>query len=133
MPALLAALLLLPGCWSVLEPTVPRGAMPKVAPKQVLLQLDADVVADHAQAQIDQHLQVNLARDRHVPEGLAEAIQRRYLRTGMTPMQVLWVFRSHPTRIREQGPPGGHTWYWEPGRYWVRFDELGQLVQAGRY
>lgn len=127
------ALAALPGCWSVLEPTLPVGAMPKVAPEQVLMQVDVAEVRDNAQLQLDEHLRAHLARERRLPQGQAEAIQRGFVLTGMSPMEVLWVFRRHPTRIRDNGPPGGHTWYWETGRYWVRFDEGGQLVQAGRY
>ena len=126
-------LALAPGCWTVLEPDLPIGAMPRVEPNQVLMQIDIDEVRDLAQMQVDRHLQAHLARERRVQEGLAEAIQRGFVRTGMTPRQVLWVFRRHPTRIRDNGPPGGHTWYWDRGRYWVRFDEGAQLVQAGRY
>ncbi len=52
---------------------------------------------------------------------------------GLTPQEVIWVFLSHPTRVRNQGPPGGHTLLWEPDRYFVRFDQSGRAVAAGRY
>jgi hypothetical protein len=67
----------------------------------------------------------------------AEAVRAHRILTGMTVQEVVLSVGSHPTSIRDQGPPGGHTLLWEPPsfratwRFWVRFDEWGKASAAG--
>ncbi len=119
------------GCQWALEPRVPIDAMPRVDEGQLLFILPAEVAEAGSQRSVVEHRNAALKRDQKVRK--AEVILRRHVVTGMTTLELLWIFESHPTRVRDQGPPAGHTWYWEPSRYWVRFDEMGLAVQGGRY
>jgi len=71
--------------------------------------------------------------------GVADAIANRRIETGMTVDEVVLAVGSQPTRVRDQGPPGGHTLLWEPHglsahrRFWVRFNEHGEVTGAGTH
>jgi hypothetical protein len=147
---LVAALLfcgLLPagGC-SALEPQLsPRDPPPNIAPDQLLLEIPQSVVDAMATQAVVHTLDLALAGAQEklgiisLPPGHAQRILLHQVVTGMTEQEVVWCFLSHPTRVREQGPPGGHTLLWEPpgyqqgDRYWVRFDENGVAWSAGLY
>lgn len=129
--AVLAAAFLSAGCGWPLEPTVPVGGPQRVDEGQLLFVLPAEVAEAGSQRSVREHRQAALDRDQKVRK--AEVILRRHVITGLTAIEVLWIFEQHPTRVRDHGPPGGHTWYWDPSRYWVRFDEMGLAIQGGRF
>lgn len=131
--ALVVAALAAAGCTLALEPTLPTGGPPQVEDGLRLLQVPRDVVERLSQAEVRAHREVFFRRDRTHRISRADAIVRGNVVTGMSPREVVWTFEAHPTRVRDHGPPGGHTYYWEPGRYWVRFNEQAQAVDAGRY
>lgn len=139
-PRLLLAAALLAGCNS--PPLHPSEPPPNVAPGQALLQVPEDLAAALAeqptQALRDAALQEAAAGLRDFSgAGVAEAIVQRRIQTGMTVEEVILAVGSHPTRVRDQGPPGGHTLLWEPAgtlaakRFWVRFDGQGRVWTAG--
>ncbi|MHC5212630.1 MAG: hypothetical protein ACYTG2_18100 [Planctomycetota bacterium] len=139
-PALLAALALA-ACSAVVPPHDPP---PNVPPGLTLLELPDAVVESLATQEVEdklgtlllgQHLGANESR---FPAGRREQILNHRIVTGMTVREVVFCFLADPVRQRHQGPPGGQTLLWEPpdlslGRYWVRFDERGLAVDAGRY
>ncbi len=67
------------------------------------------------------------------------AIRAHRIETGMTVDEVVLAVGSQPTKIRDQGPPGGHTLLWEPvgsaahRRFWVRFNQEGRAMGAGTH
>lgn len=130
---LLPMLLTLPGCW-VLSPALPpvtpppnieAGQIVLVVPESVAERLSRPYTAE----QRETALQILAAQDAQ----LAEHVRLRRIVTGMTADHVVLCFSAHPTRVFHQGPPGGWTLGWEPGRWFVRLDEFGQVTSAGRY
>jgi hypothetical protein len=132
----LAPCLMLLGLLSctVLDPRLPPvPPPPNRVQGQVLLELPPERAQEYAQDSVVSH------RDSEMPvlgrsnPDRVRRIQAHQVTVGMTSQQVIWVFLGHPTRVRDQGPPGGHTLLWEPGRYFVRFDSAGLADAAGRY
>jgi hypothetical protein len=140
---------LLAGCWAVSPQLDPHDPPPNVPDGWLLLEIpegviealgDASVLADRDRALL------------YHDATRAELIRSHQLVTGMSAQEVIWVFGSHPTRVRDQGPPGGHTMLWVlprglgfgqatvavledgtgRGNYWVRLDGRGLVVAAGR-
>ncbi len=132
--ALLVLLLLGVASCGVLDPRLPAvPAPPSQKPGQVILQVPAGVIDDLAQDSVRQRREEGLAfLDQTRPERVRRILAGQ-ITIGMSEQEVVWAFLSHPTRVRDMGPPGGHTMLWEPERYFVRFDAAGQAVQAGRY
>ncbi|MCB9897749.1 MAG: hypothetical protein H6825_07085 [Planctomycetes bacterium] len=130
---LLPALAALPGCF-VLSPALPPvDPPPNIAPHQVVLQVPESAVARLSRPYEKAQRELALAKlDATDPE-LAAAVRERRVETGMSAEYLIYIFESHPTRVYQQGPPGGHTQGWEPGRWFVRLDEFGRVVSAGRY
>lgn len=136
----LLSLLFLAGCsWSV-RPVVPPVAPPPNVPGEVLLLTVPDAyVEDLRSPQVEAHLASELPRLEASEPLRAEQVQRHEILTGMSSQHVVWAFRTHPTRVLDDGPPGGHTLLWgqgspfDNGRYWVRLDEWGHVTAAGRY
>ncbi|RKY21440.1 MAG: hypothetical protein DRQ55_04245 [Planctomycetota bacterium] len=132
--------LVLAGCsWSV-TPALPPVSPPPNVPENVLLMtVPARYLKDVSSPLIEQHLLEEMLRFQLSEPARAADVLRHEVRTGMTAQHLVWSFLSHPTRVVDQGPPGGHTllWgpggVWSPGRYWVRLDSFGQVVSAGRY
>lgn len=155
---LLVVVSLLAGCSAVSPRLDPYDPPPNIPGGMLLLEIPDAVIEALADA-------VVLAdRDRSLPfagkaGGLsASAVERaRQIRahqvvTGMSAQEVIWVFGSHPSRVRDQGPPGSHTLLWTlprgpgfgrltvgaweddtgRGNYWVRLDGRGLVVAAGR-
>ena len=124
-----------------LNPTMPVGPAPRVENGLLLMVVPEAFLRRSTQANVRRdmvefmqfELQDTSDRDRLLdPETLAR-ISRHEVITGMSSREVIWCFVAYPTRQQDTGPPGGETLYWEPGRYWVRFDEFGRAVSAGRY
>jgi len=143
--ALLLGLLLAAAGCGALEPEIPPRDPPPNIPADLLLievpQSAVDALATQAVVRTFD-LALAGAQDKlgiiALPTGHAQRILLHQVLTGMTEQEVVWCFLSHPTRVREQGPPGGKTLLWEaPGmggdRYWVRFDENGLAWAAGLY
>ncbi|MGQ0552931.1 MAG: hypothetical protein ACT4PU_06900 [Planctomycetota bacterium] len=143
------ALILLPICTlagcSLYEPRLPPHDPPPNQVVDTLLlevpQRAVDALASHT---LVRELELELAGQgaalgvEALPPGRHERLLAHQVVVGMSVREVIWCFLSHPTRVRDQGPPGGHTLIWEPqglwhARYWVRFDEAGFANAAGRY
>lgn len=137
--ALLAALFLT-GCSWWIAPVLPPVAPPPNVPLEVLLFTVPQSYVDGTRSDVVQtHFISELTSlEQSHPQRVAQ-IRAHQVFTGMTPQHVIWTFVSQPYQIEDQGPPGGHTLLWgqgppfESGRYWVRFDEWGLAVEAGRY
>jgi hypothetical protein len=135
----------LAGCSAVEPKLSPRDPPPNIAPDQLLLHVPKEAVDALASEEVVRTLDLALdgAQERigivSLPPGHAQRILLNQVVTGMTEQEVIWCFLAHPTRERLQGPPGGRTLCWEPpglgstDRFWVRFDETGQAVAAGKY
>jgi hypothetical protein len=142
---LLASLAALAACSAVEPKLSPRDPPPNVPRDLLILEVPQHIVDALASWSVVNTLNLSLdgAQDRVgivvLPPGHAHRILQHQVVTGMTVQEVEWCFLSHPTRVRDQGPPGGHTLCWEPPglnsseRYWVRFDETGLAVAAGQY
>jgi hypothetical protein len=132
------------GCWAYSPHLYSSDPAPNLPPNQLLLQVPPEVVdAMRQSAEVtkrDLAMSGTTSRIGFIelrPERADAVLEHRVL-TGMTPQEVVWCFLAQPTRVRDQGPPGGHTLLWEPlgfwqYRYWVRFDETGHAVAAGVY
>lgn len=139
LPTLLV-LLALPGCCLSVNPVLPVLPPPPNVPADVLLfTVPPREVASMASPAVEEHLASETPRlSTHEPERLAQVLAHE-VRTGMEARHVIWAFRAHPVRVRDHGPPGGHTLLFGQGgpfavgRYWVRLDEWGQVSAAGRY
>ncbi len=144
--ALLVGLALLAGgCWVVEPQLSPIDPPPNLEKGQLLLEIPQSAVDAMATQSVVRTLDLALsgAQDKlgtiALPEGHSQRILLHQVVTGMTQQEVVWCFLSHPTRHREQGPPGGATLLWEPpgidqgDRYWVRFDDDGFAWAAGLY
>jgi hypothetical protein len=135
------AIALLGSACTPLNPTMPMGPPPRLEDGLLLMVVPEEFLRAGTQATVKQDLvdfmQVELdevdQRDRLLDPATLARIARHEILTGMPSRQVIWAFGANPTRQQDTGPPGGQTLYWEPGRYWVRFDELGRAVSAGRY
>ena len=142
--AILLLFVMLPlvaGCtWSV-NPILPPVEPPPNIPDGVLLfTVPVEVVAQLDSPTVRQHLEVETERLRNRSEERLQQVMAHQIVTGMTSQELVWAFRAHPTRIIDQGSPGGHTLLWgqrrafdHPARYWVRLDEWGHARSAGRY
>ena len=142
MGAMLGAVL--GGCYAVSPHLAAHDPPPNIAPEQLLLEVPSEAVDSlRTSAEVtkrDLAMSGTTSRIGYIDllPGRAEAIMAHRVVTGMTPEEVVWCFLAQPTRVRDQGPPGGHTLLWEPAgtaqyRYWVRFDETGLAVAAGVY
>jgi hypothetical protein len=137
---LLVMLLLLAACRAP-DPTWPVGPPPRVDDGLLLMQLPEERVQRQAQDAVrrdlerftQRQIEDTLVTDRVVDPAVLQEVARHRVLTGMSTRDVVWCFLSHPTRIRHPGPPGARTFYWDEGRYWVRFDETGRAVAAGRW
>jgi len=142
LAACLAALLC---CCGGVEPNLyPFDPPPNIPDSQELIQIPEEVVTAIADAQTIQLREDALAavaegrRVLSIP-GALEAIRSHRILTGMTVEEVVWSIGAPPTRVRDQGPPGGHTLMWQPpsllarDRVWVRFDEWGKAAAAGTH
>lgn len=123
----------LPGCWS-LTPELPAlDPPPNIEVGQLLVEMDPDVIEGWERPLVrawrDKELPAVAAVDRQ----LAQHVLNHRIVTGMESRHVVWAMLAQPTRVVDQGAPGGHTLCWEPDRYWVRLDEHGHVVSAGRY
>jgi hypothetical protein len=133
------------GACSAADPVLhPWDSPPNIVIGQVLLQVPDDLVAALADPETVRQREAALAavaERRRVlsTPGLETAIRAHQVATGMTVDEVVWSVGSHPTGVRDQGPPGGHTLLWEaPGlkanrRFWVRLDEWGKVAAAGSH
>ncbi len=134
-PAALFALLVAclgAGCWA-LESTVPVGVTVPTPRGLLLVNVPSDTAAQLEQAPVVEQFE-QAVRLGHLRAPALEPLLRQHMVvTGMSQQEVIWAFRAHPSSVRFSGPPGGRTFHWEPGRYWVRFDETGAAVSAGRY
>jgi hypothetical protein len=140
----LAAALALTGCTAA-EPVLhPHDPPPNLPASLTLLELPQRVVDGLATQRVADELGKRLVASDLALGGPAltparrEQILAHRIVTGMSVQDVIFCFLADPSRERHQGPPGGRTLLWEPrdvtlGRYWVRFDELGEAADAGRY
>jgi hypothetical protein len=135
---------LVPGC-DVWSPQMhPLDPPPNIAPGQELIVIPDDMVEALGEPET---LHVREAELQAVAEGRRSAIEPKNkdavrehrILTGMTVQEVILAVGSHPTAVKDQGPPGGHTLLWEPPswkatrRFWVRFDEWGHSAAAGTH
>ncbi|MHC4844779.1 MAG: hypothetical protein ACYTCU_01315 [Planctomycetota bacterium] len=159
MVVLVAALSVsLGGCWAVTPQLDPHDPPPNVPEGMLLLQLSEALIESMAEAEVLADRDRVLATDGDDVGAYAENPERvrqilgHQVVTGMTAQEVIWAFGCHPSRTRDQGPPGSHTLLWEVprslefgsasvgaiengtghGNYWVRFDETGRVAAAGR-
>jgi len=143
LPCLLLSLLA--GC-AIHEPALwPHDPPPNIPADQVLLVLPEEVVAELAQDEVRTSRQAALdaevtwAGRRPLDSARLQRVREHTVVTGMSVQEVVWCFEAHPTSVRDQGPPGGHTLLWDPGgraagkRYWVRFDGWGRAHAAGQF
>jgi hypothetical protein len=156
---LVAALMVsLAGCWAVTPQLDPHDPPPNIPAGMLLLQIpdaviesmaDDEVLADRDRVLADDDADMGAYAEE--PERARQILDHQVV-TGMTAQEVIWVFGCHPSRTRDQGPPGSHTLLWElprgpsfgsasvgaledgtgHGNYWVRFDERGLVAAAGR-
>ena len=127
-------LLLLAASCGTLDPRLPSvPPPPNMRPGDVFFQVPDDVVEDLQQQSVLDHRDQEWQAYQAAHPEKARRILARQVTVGMTYQEVIWIFGTHPTRVRDQGPPGGHTLLWEPDRYFVRFDALGRAVAAGRF
>jgi hypothetical protein len=134
-PTALACLILLAtvAC-GVLDPRLPpKPPPPNLQPGLVILEVPLDEVEDLAQDTVRQLRETRLPFLSQTDPDRVRRILAGQVTVGMTQEQVIWVFLSHPTRVRDLGPPGGTTLMWEPSRYFVRFGAAGQAIEAGQY
>gem|GEM_PF-6965727 len=135
---------LLGGCFAAHPESYPLDPPPNIAPGQVLLELPYDLVealTDPETLQRRDEALAAVANKRRTlsSPGIEAAIMAHQVTTGMTVEEVLWTVGGHPSAVRDQGPPGGHTLLWEPPgvlenrRLWVRFDEFGKVSAAGTH
>jgi hypothetical protein len=131
----LACLILLASvsCGSLDPRLPPKPPSPNLLPGQVILEVPLDVVDELAQESVRELRDTKLPYLSQTDPERVRRILAGQVTTGMTQMEVLWIFLSHPTRVADLGPPGGTTMMWEPGRYFVSFGAAGQATQAGRY
>jgi hypothetical protein len=122
----------------------PFDPPPNIAPGQPLFTVPDDLVAELAEATTLALREATLqaaAEGRRIFSGanVEAAIRAHRIETGMTVDEVVLAVGSQPTKIRDQGPPGGHTLLWEPPgsathrRFWVRFDQDGHAMGAGTH
>lgn len=139
-PRLLLAVLLLAGCSS--PPLHPLDPPPNIPAGQALLSVPAELVAvlsEDTTLRLREDTLRAVAEGRHALSGpgVAEAVAQHRIDTGMTVEEVILAVGGHPTRVRDQGAPGGHTLLWEPPgllaaqRFWVRFGNDGRVWAAG--
>jgi hypothetical protein len=118
----------------VLDPRLPpTPPPPNGKPGEVILKVPLDEVAVLTQKTVLDLREAKLPFLSQTDPDRVRRILAGQVTVGMTKQQVLWVFLSHPTRIRDLGPPGGTTFLWETNRYFVRFGAAGQAIQAGQY
>jgi hypothetical protein len=137
-------LVLLTGCF-ITDPRLPPFDPPPIVPAGVVvLEIPDSAARKLRRANVSEELQAALLAGQiggasgGLREELIDDVLQQRVVTGMTVREVIYCFRSHPRRVRDQGPPGGHTLLWETNglfvqRFWVRFDGLGLAVAAGRY
>jgi hypothetical protein len=141
---MLAVALALAGCTAAEPVLYPHDPPPNVPAGLTLLELPRRVVDDLASRRVADELGKRLVASGLALDGPTLTPERRdqilahRIVTGMSVQDVIFCFLADPSRERLQGPPGGRTLLWEPrdvtlGRYWVRFDELGEAADAGRY
>ena len=134
--------LLLAACRANEPSLYPFDPPPNIEPGQELLVVPADlipVLADGQTIQLRESALDQVADGRRVltGPGIVQAIRAHRILTGMAVEEVIWAIGGPPTRVRDQGPPGGHTLEWEVAafqrnqRFWVRFDENGRATAAG--
>lgn len=135
----LVLVLAVPAC-SVLDPRLaPVAPPPNQEEGLLLMEVPERLLGAIRSETVLAHRERRLALLGALDPARAERIEAHQIITGMTTEDVVCAFLAHPTRVRNQGPPGGHTLLWEatsfwiPSRYWVRFDETGHAVAAGRY
>jgi hypothetical protein len=123
----------------VLEPHLPPVAPPpNMPPNELLCELPQALVDAMRDPVVEQTVEEQIALGQ-VESEWVDLIREHKIVTGMTKRAVIGAFLSQPTRERWQGPPGGDTLLWQPGGIWVparwfvRFDEWGHAVAAGRY
>jgi hypothetical protein len=149
MPLLLLAVALvlaaaLPGCFATEPPLYPYDPPPNVPAGLLLLEVSAEAVSSMQAPHVADELGSVLLGDalkvgyEPISEERRKQILAHHVVTGMTVREVSWSLVSEPARVREQGPPGGTTLYWETpggrhGRYWVRFDKDGRAADAAQY
>lgn len=132
--ALACLLLTVSAACGVLDPRLPpQPPAPNLDPGLVLLEIPPEEVGLLAHQSVRESWERGLPELRRRDPDLVRRILAGQVTVGMTEQQVIWVFMSHPTRTRALGPPGGSTYLWEPGRYFVRFGAEAQAIQAGRY
>lgn len=140
VPRLLLAAALLAGCSS--PPLHPLDPPPNIPAGLALLDVPAGLVAalsEETTLRLREDTLRAVAEGRHTLSGpgVAEAVAAHRIETGMTVEEVILAVGSHPTRVRDQGAPGGHTLLWEPSgllaaqRFWVRFGNDGRVWAAG--
>ncbi len=140
VPCLLAAL----ACSTPESALHPHDPPPNIAAGQLLYLVPEDVAAALAEPATLSLREVTLqaaaeGRRSFSSDGVEAAIRERRIETGMTVDEVVLAVCSQPTKVRDQGPPGGHTLLWEPPglpagrRFWVRFDEWGHASAAGTH
>ena len=142
-PAALALpLVALPACNFWEAQRHPLDPPPNIAPGQELITVPGFMVEALSEPETAHVREAELqavaeGRRSQVEPNNAEAVRAHRILTGMTKQEVVLAVGSHPTSIRDQGPPGGHTLLWEPPgfratwRFWVRFDEWGKASAAG--
>ncbi|MFT7463278.1 MAG: hypothetical protein ACI9EF_001622 [Pseudohongiellaceae bacterium] len=138
--AFIGGLLLTTACSLTVAPVLPAvPPPPDVLPGQLLFVVPSRYVETQGMPMVfkDRKVRMPLLLERD-PER-ARQIGAREIVTGMSSQHVIWAFLSHPTRVVDDGPPGGHIMLWEQGpafvrgRYWVRTDQDGTVWSAGRF
>jgi len=120
----------------------PLDPPPNIAPGQELITIPdfmVEALAEPETAHVREAALQAVAEGRRsvIEPQNAEAVRARRILTGMTVEEVVLAVGSHPSSIRDQGAPGGHTLLWEPPgfratwRFWVRLDDWGHAVSAG--
>lgn len=127
-------LLVVTAACGVLDPRLPaKPPSPNLLPGQVILEVPLERVDELAQDTVRQLRENKLPFLSQTDPDRVRRILAGQVTVSMTQQQVLWVFLSHPTRVRDLGPPGGTVFMWEPYRYFVRFGAGGQAIEAGQY
>jgi len=124
---------LLGGCGAI-EPRLHPWDPPPLRDDGALLhQVTANELSAVSQLSVAHHRESWLSLHRDDTDPVVAAVLEHRIHVGMTLEQVVLAMEAHPMRVRNDGPPGGPVYLWEPIRFWVRFDENALVVAAGRF